>query len=98
MGCGTLASIAVGELVLFRVAEQKYPVFHPLLLACLVPFVFPAVPALQAFEGMYAIAFGVFGVIAYFVCARAVLLELSEIFGIAIFTIPAGGYSFNKKN
>ena len=98
MGCGTLSSIAVGELVLFRVAEQPYPLFHPLLLPCLVPFLFPFVPALQPFEEMFAVAFGVFGVVAYFVCARAVLLELSEIFGIAIFTIPRGGYSFNKKN
>ena len=97
LGCGTLSSIVIGELVLFRVAQQTYPLLHPLLLPTLVPFVIAYVPALQPFEGLFAMAFGVFGVVSYFACARSVLLELSEIFGINVFTIPPGGYSFNKK-
>eukprot|EP00009_Paramoeba_aestuarina_P018753 CAMPEP_0201527504 /NCGR_PEP_ID=MMETSP0161_2-20130828/35397_1 /ASSEMBLY_ACC=CAM_ASM_000251 /TAXON_ID=180227 /ORGANISM="Neoparamoeba aestuarina, Strain SoJaBio B1-5/56/2" /LENGTH=330 /DNA_ID=CAMNT_0047928359 /DNA_START=86 /DNA_END=1074 /DNA_ORIENTATION=- len=88
LGIGTLSSIVIGELVLFRVAEQTYPLVHPLLLPTLGPFIFYNMPALQPFEGTFAVLFGIFGIIAYFVCARKVLLELGEIFGIDVFTIP----------
>ena len=96
LGCGTLCAEIVGLLVLFRVTKQPYPLFHPILLPTLIPYFLYASSVPQWIEGYYAVAFGVYGIVSYVLCAKAVLVEIGEIFKIDIFTIPPGGYPFNK--
>jgi ethanolaminephosphotransferase len=96
LGVGTLTAAVVGFIVLFRVAKQPYPLFHPILIPCCFIFIFHKIPALQFLEGPWAFAFGVYGIATYIICAKVALLEIGEIFGIEVFTIPTGGYVFNQ--
>tara|TARA_R110002050_G_scaffold216078_6_gene352211 strand:+ start:91 stop:1071 length:981 start_codon:yes stop_codon:yes gene_type:complete len=97
LGCGTLIALLCGHLVVYRVVRQVFPVFHPVLLPTFIPFLLLLHPAGAALEGPFAILFGIYGLSMYFYESVRVSRQICKAFDINVFTIPEGGYPFNKK-
>eukprot|EP00211_Chloroparvula_japonica_P005397 CAMPEP_0119133238 /NCGR_PEP_ID=MMETSP1310-20130426/13272_1 /TAXON_ID=464262 /ORGANISM="Genus nov. species nov., Strain RCC2339" /LENGTH=361 /DNA_ID=CAMNT_0007123925 /DNA_START=128 /DNA_END=1213 /DNA_ORIENTATION=- len=97
IGTGLAGAFLSGTAVVFRVLSQRLPVFQPAILPFCVPLLLPLVPISPSLERAYCVLTLILGLSLYLLEARRISLAFCRIFKINVFTIPPGGYPFNKK-